>query len=211
MDSMEWNKIFAAILVAGIIASLTGFVAKEAVHPHKLKEDAIAVEGSEGGASGGSAKPKLPEPILAMIADADIVRGQKVSKACAACHSFDKGGPDGTGPNLWNIVNRSKGGSGGFAYSDVMASADGVWDYQALNHFLWKPKAYMSGTKMNYIGLKKPEDRAALVAWLRTLADSPASNPSSGAIDAEIEAFAPKVEAEVAEETEKLEGMAEDL
>ncbi len=184
MSEFEFNKIFAAILLAGIIAMLTGFVAKKIVHPEHLEKDAVFVDGAELASSGPAAEKKA-EPILHLIASADVARGEKLSKACAACHSFDNGGPQKVGPNLWNIVNIKKAHIDGFAYSDALASMDGKWDYVALNQFLWKPKAYVQGTKMNYIGLRKPEDRAAMIAWLRTLASSPAALPSAAQIAAE--------------------------
>ena len=191
MDNMEFNKIFAAILVAGIIASLSGFIAHKAVHPQKLDANAYAIEGVVEDGASGPAAPTGPQPVLAMLASADVARGQQVAKACAACHSFDKGGPNGIGPNLYGVIGHDKGGHAGFAYSDGMKALGGKWDYDSLNHLLWKPKVYVEGTKMNFIGLKKPEDRAALIAWLRTLSDAPAALPSASAIAAEEAALAP--------------------
>ena len=74
-----------------------------------------------------------------------------------------------------------------------MKAHGGTWTYAEMNHFLWKPKAYIEGTKMNYLGLKKPEDRAALIAWLRTLSSSPAALPSQAEIDAEMAELAPEM------------------
>lgn len=176
---MELNKIFAAILVAGIIASLSGFIADQLMHEHELEENAVKIEGVETASSGhGEAKPAGPESINALLAAADIEKGKKLSKACAACHNFDKGGSNGVGPALYGVVGRPKGTAPGFAYSSDMISHGGEWSYEELNHFLWKPKAFIAGTKMNFIGIKKTEDRAALIAWLRSLADSPAPLPA---------------------------------
>ena len=183
----NFEKIFASVLLAGIIAMLSGFVAEKVVHPHDLKKDAVAIEGTAVAA--GPAKKKSAEPILALIAEADIARGQKLSKACAACHSFDKGGVNKVGPNLWNIVDVAKGSKAGFSYSSALLSKGGTWSYESLNQFLYKPKKYISGTKMSYAGLKKPTDRAAMIAWLRTLADSPAALPDAASITAEQAAF----------------------
>ena len=191
MGGMEFNKIFAAILVAGIIAMLAGFVADKMVHPHKLKENAYKIEGVAS-TGGGAAVEKMPEPILAMLAAADVERGQKVAKACAACHNFDKGGANGVGPGLWNVVGAKKQAHAGYTYSGTLNTNGGdVWEYENLNKFLWNPKKYAPGTKMNYVGIKKPEDRAAVVAWLRTLADSPKALPSAAEIAKEEADLAP--------------------
>lgn len=190
MGGMEFNKIFAAILVAGIIAMFGGFVAKQLVHPHKLAENAYNIEVVEAAGPGG-AKP-MPQPILAMIAAADAAKGEKIAKACAACHTFTKGGPNGVGPNLYGVIGGPKDHAAGFAYSGALKEVGGAtWTYAELNKFLWKPKAYAKDTKMSYAGLKKPEDRAAILAWLRTQADSPKALPSDGEIAAEAAELAP--------------------
>lgn len=192
LPGMEFNKIFAALLVAGIVAMLGGFVAKKLVHPDTPETPGFPVEVAEGaGGAAAAAGPKGPEPVLGLIAAANIEQGMKLAKACAACHTFDRGGPNRVGPNLWGVVNAKKAYHEGFAYSSAMVEKAGVWSYQNLNQFLYKPKDYVPGTKMTYAGLKKPEDRAAMIAYLRTLADSPAALPSQGEIDAEAAAFAP--------------------
>ncbi len=190
MGGMEFNKIFAAILVAGIIAMFGGFVAKQLVHPKKLAEPAYNIEVVEAADPSG-AKP-MPQPILAMLATADAAKGEKIAKACAACHTFTKGGPNGVGPNLYGVVGGPKDHIAGFAYSGALLEVGGTtWTYAELNKFLWKPKAYAPATKMSFAGLKKPEDRAALIAWLRTQADAPKALPSDGEIKAEEAELAP--------------------
>ncbi len=200
MTGPRSNKIFAAILIAGITAYLSAFIADRVIAPDKLEQDAVFVDGASvvGGAVGAVA---LPEPVLHLIASADIAQGEKLSKACAACHSFDNGGPDKVGPNIYNVVGGPKAHKAGFAYSEGMTSKGGSWGYAELNEFLWKPKAFINGTKMNYIGLKKPEDRAAMIAWLRTLSGSPKAMPGDGEIAAEKAALTPP-EAEVPAEGE---------
>lgn len=170
--NMETNKIFAALLVAGIIAMLGGFVSSLAMHPHELEEAAYEIEAAEDGAAGGhDAAPAEtgPESIADLMASADLERGQKLSRACTACHTLDQGGADRTGPHLWGVFGRPVASIGGFAYSDAMKAHGGKWDVENLNHFLWNPKKTVSGTKMNYRGVKKAEDRAALVAFLKSL------------------------------------------
>ena len=216
MSNLENNKIFAAVLTAGITLMLTGFIADQVFHHEKLEKDAVTIEGASADGHGGaiSNKPQLPEPIMAMLATADIEKGAKISKACAACHSFDKGGPVKQGPNLWGVVGKAKASASGFSYSDAMAEKGGEWDYDALNHLMWKPKKYIPGTKMNFAGLKKAKDRAALIGWLREQADSPAALPTDEQIKAEELAFAPPEEETheegAAEEGTTDEGTAED-
>lgn len=189
MNNMEFNKLFAALLVAGIIASLSGFIASRLVHPEKPAEFSYVIAAAEA-AEGASAKVAMPEPILALIGAADIERGKQVAKACAACHNFEPGGANGTGPALAGVVGRAKASHTGFSYSAAMKEAGGSWSYEDLNHFLWKPKAFVKGTAMNFVGVKKPEDRAALIAYLRSLSGNPAL-PSDADIAAEAAALNP--------------------
>lgn len=177
--NLETNKIFAAILIAGIFAYLAGFVSDLIYHDSDTVENGYTVEVPEGDTAGMPAEtePAGPEPINDLLADADIEKGQKLSRACAACHTFEKGGANGLGPNLWNTVGNAKGSHGDFAYSDAMKDKGGVWNYEDLNQFLYKPKAYVPGTKMNFPGMKKTGNRADLIAWLRTLNDNPPPLP----------------------------------
>lgn len=199
MSNFETNKVFAAVLTAGIVAMLGGFVAERLVDPHVPEENAVPVEAMEGSAGGGAAAAaETPEPIMHLIATADVAKGAKLSKACAACHSFDKGGPNKVGPNLWAVLGAPKAHAGDFAYSASLAKAGGKWGYDELNHFLWKPKKYIEGTKMNFAGLKKAEDRAALMAWLRTQGSS-LSLPSDAEIAKEAADLAPPSPAESAD------------
>ena len=99
---------------------------------------------------------------------------------------FEAGGKNKVGPVLWNVVNTDKGVVDGFGYSTALAEFGGAWDYTSLNAFLYKPKAYISGTKMNFAGLKKPTDRANMIAYLRSLSDAPAALPSEEDIAAEM-------------------------
>ena len=186
MDSLQFNKIFAGLLMAALLA-MAGIKVAEILVPHqKLADNAYPIEVTETVAvASAAAAPAGPEPILAMLADADIAAGQKLAKKCTACHVFEAGGANKVGPALWNIVDMGKGVADGFGYSTALAEFGGVWDYTSLNAFLHKPKAYIAGTKMNFAGLKKPADRANMIAYLRSLSDAPAALPTAEAIAAE--------------------------
>lgn len=205
MSGMEFNKLFAAILVAAIVAMLSGFVAHKVVFVEKPEENAFKIEVAEDTGAGGPAAPTGPEPILALLKDADVAKGQGIAKACGACHSFGKGEAARVGPNLYGIVGNHHAHMEGFAYSDAMkALHDKTWTYQEINEFIYNPKKHIPGTKMVFAGLKKPEQRADVIAWLRTLADSPAPLPSDADIAAEApkETAAPAAEGDAAKTTE---------
>ena len=186
MDELRLNKVFAGFLFAALLL-MAGVKIADVMVPHQeLAENAYVIEVAETTDIAAAAPVDTgPEPILALLAGADLGAGEKLSKKCSACHVFDAGGQNKVGPALWNVVNRPLGASEGYAYSDALAGFGGAWDYAALNAFLAKPKGYISGTKMNFAGLKKPQDRANLIAWMRAKADSPAALPNADDIAAE--------------------------
>lgn len=100
---------------------------------------------------------------------ADEAKGKKVFNKCKACHTIDKP-KNRLGPHLIGIVGRESGKIEGFKYSKAMKSANLVWDEKNLDAYLKKPKGFMKGTKMAFRGLKKPADRANVIAYLKSLA-----------------------------------------
>ena len=114
---------------------------------------------------------------LTLIASSDTASGKKAFKKCQSCHTIGKGGKNKVGPNLWGVVGKAKASSAGFKYSSALKGLGGNWTFKDLDAFLTKPKAFAKGTKMTYAGVKKPEDRAALLAFLRSLSASPQPLP----------------------------------
>lgn len=178
MASQEANKIAGAILMSGLIAMASGFIARSLVHPVELKELAFAVEKPDAPAADtkGSAPAEVP-PIAPLLAKADLALGEASAKKCAACHTFDKGGPNRVGPNLFDVVGRKPGAHEGFAYSKPMMTAGSDWNYEFLNKYLANPKTAVPGNKMAFAGIPKPEERAAVIAFLRSKSDSPKPLP----------------------------------
>ena len=103
----------------------------------------------------------------AALAAGDAAAGEKVFKKCKTCHSFDPGKRK-LGPHLKGVVGRKAGSVEGFKYSKAMAGSDITWDEASLDAFLKKPKKFLKGTKMSFGGLKKDEQRADLIAYLKT-------------------------------------------
>lgn len=112
-----------------------------------------------------------------LIAAADPAAGERQAAICKACHSFDKSGQALVGPNLWGVVGRSKASASGYDYSPALSGLGGAWTYDDLDDFLKNPAAFAKGTKMTFAGVPKPEQRAAIIAYLRLQADSPAPPP----------------------------------
>jgi len=195
MDELKFNKVFAGVLLAALLLMAgikAGQILVPSHHGHghgtDVAQHAYPIEVPEVATSGVvAAAPAGPEPILALLAEADIAAGMKLAKKCTACHVFDEGGANKVGPGLWNIVNADKGAVDGFGYSTALAEFGGAWDYTSLNAFLYKPKAYIAGTKMNFAGLKKPQDRANMIAYLRSLSGAPVALPTDAEIASEAE------------------------
>ena len=182
MDSFEFNKFAMAILGTVFLVMCLTFISDSLFHSEKPEQQGYAVEVAESTGGGDEAAETGPayEPINALLAGADLAQGQKVAKKCAACHTFEEGGADKVGPALYDIVNKSIASSGGFGYSAPMKeyAAGKTWTYEELNGFLWNPKKYLKGTAMGFPGLKKVGDRAAIVAYLRSLSANPAPLPA---------------------------------
>jgi cytochrome c len=184
MDAYEFNKVAGATLTALLVTTVIGFIGNSLLHPVKLEKPVVTIEGvqeqqPEAGAK--SAEPAELEPVSPLLAKADAAAGKAVFKQCQACHTDEKGGPNRIGPNLWDVVGRPKASEAGFTYSDAMKtfakSGDGKWTYEDINKFVSNPRATVPGTKMTFVGLKKASDRANVIAYLRTQADSPQPLP----------------------------------
>jgi cytochrome c len=173
--SFEANKIAGAILAAMILAMVSGLIANMLVHPKPLEKAAYEIAGgAETAASTTASAPAGPEPIAPLLAAADPAAGKDKAKLCLTCHSFDKGGPNKIGPNLYGVVgDEIAHDRGGFSFSDALKAKGGTWTIDSLNEWLWKPQSFAHGTKMTFIGLPKPQDRANVIAYLNSLNDSP--------------------------------------
>ena len=124
------------------------------------------------------ARPQVAEPVESLLATADVSRGESVSNACRGCHAFMKQSDQTfSGPPLWGVVGRKKAGASKFKYSGALRRLGGTWTYADLGNYLADPRGFVPGTTMSIRGIPDRDQRAALIAYLRTLSDAPKPLP----------------------------------
>ena len=111
--------------------------------------------------------------IMALFASASAAEGAKVFKKCAACHSIAEDGGNKIGPALWGVLGRPAGSIPDYKYSKAMAAHGKNWSFEEMNGFLIKPKDWIKGTKMSFVGLKKAKERAAVILYMNENTNSP--------------------------------------
>lgn len=177
MDDLGFNKVMGAVLATGlgmlVLMKLPGVL---------MANDGEAIAYKVGSVdTGGAAEAPvdLPFPQADWIAAMDATKGAKVFKKCKSCHSVEAGGANGTGPALYGVVGNDKATQSGYAYSAALTGLKGEWDFESLDAYLTKPAKYAPGTKMNFVGLKKPTDRAAVIEYLRAADAAPTPQPAA--------------------------------
>jgi cytochrome c len=181
MDTMQVNKVFAAVLVSGIAFFVAGRIGVILVPDEKLATTHIKIDVPQ---PAGAAAPAAPEPSLnTLLASSDPKAGAAVfaQAGCVACHSVGEGGKAGVGPNLWGVMGAVQGGRPGFSYSTALSGKGekgGKWDFAELNKWITKPAAYAPGTKMSFAGLPDAKKRAEVIAYLNTLEANPLPMPA---------------------------------
>lgn len=177
--SLEFNKLAGAVLLAGVIAMVCGLVSEGLYsgggegehHGEEPKRGySIAVADATPAEGGAPAVEEKPVDIAPFMAKADVKAGEGLIKKCTSCHTFDKGGKNGVGPNQWGLVGSHFAHRDDYTYSAALsAMKDKKWMAQELSDFLANPKKFIPGNKMSFAGISNPQDRANLIAYLSTL------------------------------------------
>ena len=187
MDEFEITKILGPVLAAMLLIvapkALSNLGGEHgAGHEKTLAGYALpmpksAEVKSEAGGAPATASAFDPAGVLKLLAAAKPENGEGVYKRCAGCHAVDKAAKSGAGPNFWGLVGRKKASRADFGgYSEAMKAKGGDWTYADLAAFLHNPKEWMPGTKMA-VAIADTAEIADLLAYLRTLSDSPVALP----------------------------------
>ena len=180
MDSFELNKVLGAVLGTCLVLLGLNITASAifSVHPPAKPGYEIAV--TEQPKAGAPATPSEPEvPIATRLASADLTRGEASARKCASCHTFDKGGRNLVGPNLWGIIGRERASHPNFNYSAAMKNHKGKWTFEELDTYLVNPQKMIPGTNMTFQGIARVTERADLLSFLNTKSDSPQPLPKA--------------------------------
>ncbi|MEM8811377.1 MAG: cytochrome c family protein [Pseudomonadota bacterium] len=179
MDSFELNKIAGAILGSLVLVLGVEFLSELIFHSERPETPGYVIEVAEAATETEEEVVEVIQ-IASLLPAAEADKGERVARRCASCHSFEDGGANKVGPNLWNIVGAQAGAVDGFNYSTAMATygEENSWTFDELDGFLANPKEHVPGTSMGFAGLRKVEDRANLIAYLRSLSNEPVPLPA---------------------------------
>ena len=141
---------------------------------------ALGACGSEPADSGSPAPAPAAKPApteaekLALLASlpapynaADLDNGRRVFARCRSCHTVTNSGPNMTGPNLYGVFGSQVGTHEKYRYSKALTEADFVWDAEKLDAWLERPRDFLPGNKMSFVGIAAPQDRRDVIAWLK--------------------------------------------
>jgi len=178
METTNANKIALAVLGTLLGTMALGVFSNAVFAPRSGEKPGFELPGAAIAAPAAAAPAEPEVPLAQLLAKADPAKGQADTKACQACHAFEKGGAAKVGPPLWGVVGRPIASVAGFAYSDALKKVGGDWTYDKLNAWIAKPSAMAVGTKMAFPGDPQATMRADILAYLQKQSDTPVPFPN---------------------------------
>ena len=169
MDLWELNKIAMAVLLI-VTSALALNLLSDAIYGGSPRHRPAVATATQKAADEAAAQGTAKEATAKKAAgDEEAKKGRRLAAVCQSCHTFNEGGRNKVGPNLWRVVGRKKASMEGFNYSKALNGLGGVWDEEALDAFLTAPSKYAKGTRMAFAGVKNQQKRKELIDWLKTL------------------------------------------
>jgi cytochrome c len=171
------NKIIVSIILTLVLILGINKITDTLYYVEKPEKSAYQVDGTTEVSSISSTESNTgtvePGNIMAVFASTSATEGAKIFKKCAACHSIAQGGGNKIGPALWGVLGRKAGSVSDYKYSKAMAAHEKAWTFDEMNGFLIKPKDWIKGTKMSFAGLKKENERAAVILYMNENSENP--------------------------------------
>jgi len=165
MNKIFVSILFAVILVFGINKITDVIYHNPAPQTSAYQVNVTTVANNETQTSSESSQTGN---IMTLFASTSAAEGARVFKKCSSCHSIAKEGKNKIGPKLFGVLGRQAGSISDYKYSKAMAAHGKVWSFEEMNSFLIKPKDWISGTKMQFLGLKNAKDRAAVILYMNS-------------------------------------------
>jgi len=179
MDSFELNKIAGAVLGSLLFVLGLNTIAGGLFSPRPAGEAGYALPEPVEEKAGGGQQAAAEEPLPVLLAKADATRGQSAVRKCASCHTFAPGEPNKVGPNLAGVLGRAMASHPGFGYSNALKGKGGQWGYEELSAFIANPRGYVPGTTMAFAGVPSGQERADILAYLKTVSPNAPEPPAA--------------------------------